>query len=107
HQRAVQFVRPSGEERDDASESDAGVSIGHGLYFGQWIATAGIERDRTGRSAGSDDPYEGAEDWRADPCDRAEGLGIDGFQLSVAGPVPASVDKPALLKLNRSTSSQT
>src|SRR5687768_10751906 len=97
HQRAVQFVRRSGEYGDDAGQPDAAVSVGHGLYSGQWIAAAGPERDRTGTSAGIDDPYEAAEDRRADPGYGAEGLGFDGFQLSVAGPLSAGVDEPALL----------
>ncbi len=60
----------------------------------------GLQGDSTGRSAGSNDPNEAAEDWCADPGDGAKGLGIDGLQLSVAGSLPAGVVEPALLKLD-------
>jgi hypothetical protein len=40
-------------------------------------------------------------------CDGTKGLGIDGLQLSLAGPVSAGVGEPALLKRNLSISSKT
>ncbi len=44
---------------------------------------------------------------RADPGDRAQSLGFDGVQLSLAGSLSAGLDEPALLKPNSSTSSHT
>ena len=62
------------------------------------LRRTGAESDRTGRGAGFHDPHEAAENRRADPSDRAEGLGFDGVQLSLAGSLPAGLDEPALLK---------
>jgi hypothetical protein len=52
---------------------------------------ARAESDWTGGSASIHDPHQAAEDRRADPGDGAQGLGFDGIQLSLAGPVPAGV----------------
>ena len=61
-------------------------------------APSGTERDRTGAGAGLHHPDEAAEDRRADPGFGSQGLGLDGFQLSLARPLSAGLDEPALLK---------
>jgi hypothetical protein len=105
HQRTVQSVCRSGQHGDDAGQSDAVVSVDHGLCTGEWIAVIGIEVEGNGvgGGAGIDDLYPIAEDWRADPGHGAQGLGLDGFQLPLARSVCTGLGKPALL--NRSGTS--
>ena len=55
----------------------------------------GLQGHRAGRGAGIDDPHEAAQDRSADSGDGAEGLGFDGFQLSLAKSVSAGLDQPA------------
>src|SRR6202050_5465340 len=97
-QRAVQPVRRPRQRRNHASQSDAVVSVGCGVYPGQRFAACGAEGDGTGTGAGFHHPHQVAQDWRTDPGFRSEGLGFNGIQLSLARPLPAGLDKPALLK---------
>jgi len=74
------------------------VPVSGGLYSGERTATAGAASDRVGAGAGIDDPHKAAQDRRPNPGDCAQSLGFHGFELSLAGPLPAGLDEPALLK---------
>ena len=58
----------------------------------------GLKGNGTGAGAGFHYPDEAAQDRRADPGDGAQGLGFDGFQLSVAELLSTGLDESALLK---------
>jgi hypothetical protein len=67
----------------------------------------GLKANELAEAQVIDDPYEAAEDRRPDPGDGAQGLGLDGFQLSVAAAISAGVGEPAPLKWDFSISSNT
>ena len=96
-QRAIQFVRRSGERGDDAGQSTASVLFGDGVCAGQRIAAARIESDRVCAGTSINDPYEAAEDRRTGAGDGAQGLDLDGIQLPVAKRVSEGLVEPALL----------
>ena len=58
-------------------------------------AAVGTERDGVGTGAGDDDPAAAAEDRRADPDQCAEGVAVDGVELSVAAAVRTGAPEPA------------
>ena len=64
----------------------------YNLHPGERVAATGFASNRAGRSASLHHPYEAAKDRRADPSDGAQSLGIDGFQLSVAGALSAGLE---------------
>jgi hypothetical protein len=95
HQRATVAVRGTGQRGNAAGQSTPAVLLGDGLCADARAAAAGVERDGTGAGAGHDDPAAAAENRSADSHHRAQGVAVDGLQLSVATPVRAGVPEPA------------
>src|SRR3974377_1952738 len=98
HQGTVLVVRWWGERGNEPREPEAVVLVSDGLGVGERATTAGLESDGTGTSSSGNDSHQTAQDWSSGTRHGAEGVGIDGFQLSLARPLSAGVVEPALLK---------
>jgi hypothetical protein len=73
----------------------ARVLRGDGLCTGARAAAVGAERDGTGAGASDDDPASTTEDRGADSDHSAQGVVVDGLQLSLAVVVRAGLPEPA------------
>src|SRR5947209_1540690 len=100
-QRAVQFVCRSSECGDDACQSIAPVLFCHGLCAGQRIAAARIESNGTGSGPSLHHSHKAAQDRCAGTDLGAQGLDLDGIQLSLAERLSAGLVEPALLTQRR------
>ena len=87
--------RLPGKCGDDAGQSTPGVLRDDGLRADAWPAAVVTARDGIATGAGDDDTAAAAEDRRAGSDRRAEGVAVDGVELSATGALRTGVSEPA------------